>query len=138
MTVGIGEDHELLVGVVGAVEEEARAKLERTLLLRGQVPVVGHRQIEVELLGDGVVGPGRRRQGCHLLERDLRRPRRVDDDQPVSAPDVVVAGRRRLVPGAVLEPQQLSVELGQRAGIGGVEHDLAQRRVIAQGMNSSR
>ena len=47
-----------------------------------------------------------------LLERQLWPAVRVPQHEPVTTPRVRLVGSRRLIAGAVLQPEQLPVELG--------------------------
>ena len=93
-------------------------------MLSGQLGFARDREIEMELLADGGVGPGGARECVDLLERHPRYAGRVDEHQPVP-PLRVVPGWRRLVAGSVRIPEQISVELGQGSGVGGIEHHLS-------------
>ena len=122
--VGVGVDEELLLRVVGAVEEEAGAEGERPFVLEPQRGGVRDGQVEVQLLGRRRVGPARVGEVGHLLEGDPGRPGRMGEDEPVPPARVVLPGGGCLVPGPVLVAQELAVELGQSAGVGAVEDDL--------------
>ena len=97
-------------------------------MLGSQGRAVRDDQVEVQLLGRSRFRPRRRWELGHLLEGETRRPRRVDQDQPLPAVRVVGAGRRGLVAGAVAIAEERPVELGQPPGVGAVEHDLLQGR----------
>lgn len=67
--------------------------------------------VDMHLLGMVGIGPARRSQIMHSLERHTRPIRSVTDDDP-----------SRVLLHA-LHPQQLFVEGGQRRGIGTVDHE---------------
>src|SRR4051812_43092190 len=104
----IGQHVEGLVLVVGAVPQGARTQRQR--------PVAGPRgpvraappEVEVHLHRDVVLGPGRRLQPVDLLEGEPASPFGVDEHEPVGVVDRV---GRRFVARAVLQPEQLAVEL---------------------------
>ena len=101
----VGVDAQRLVGIVGQVREQPGTEVKGPPVL--EVELVGgrHRQVQVQLLGDGAFGPGRLRQGGHLLERHLDAVSGVPQHQPVLAGGVGLAGRRRLVARPVAPAQ---------------------------------
>jgi hypothetical protein len=80
------------------------------------------------LLGDLPLGPGRRPELSDLLEGEAHASARVEENEPVAASLVGLAGRRRLVSCPVGEAHKLPVELGQAPSVCRVEHDLADPR----------
>ena len=108
VTRGIGEDVERLDGVVEAVEQDTRAERSRSLVLIDQLVDGRDAEVQVQLLGDTVVRPRRRRQVVDLLEREPRRrpPGRSGQASPVLRGLVLLGdGARRRAgthnPGAV-------------------------------------
>ena len=85
-----------------------------------------HRQIKMQHLRVRAVRPGRLRQLRDLLERNLPTTRRVSQDESVLSAGVQLAGRRSFVAGAVPEPQEFPIELGEPPRVRAVQHDLAQ------------
>lgn len=128
MTGRVGVHPQRFVGVGGAVRQEPGAEIEGSLVLGVELGDGRHRQVEVELLGHPVVGPGRLGQLLHLLDGDPGGAGTVLQHQPVGTPRVALAGGRRLVAGAVREAEQLAVELGEQAGVGRIEHHLSEGR----------
>ena len=55
----VGVHPQRLLGVVRSVVEQPRAELERARMLLLELPQAGNRQVQVELLRDLVVRPGR-------------------------------------------------------------------------------
>lgn len=62
-------------------------------------------QVQVELLRDVVLGPGRRCQFSHLLEREPRCPAGVEQIEPVSAGRIVLSLWRPFVARPVDQAQ---------------------------------
>jgi len=57
----------------------------------------------------------------------------MTEHQPVLATDIWLAGGRRFVSRSVRKPEELPVELGERARVDTVQHDLpkpGERRLI--------
>jgi hypothetical protein len=77
------------------------------------------------LLRMGAVRPGCFGEVGYLLEGQPRGASRVAEDQPVLARRVGVTGVWGFVAGAVVESEQLTVELGKGSGVGAVQDDLA-------------
>ncbi len=125
----VGQDVERLVGVRPTVEEQLGAQLLRTCPVPLQRVDRRHGEVEVELHGDRVVGPRRARQALDPLEGEASGAVVRGEHEPVG----VVGGAvvRRLVAGAVAEPEQAPVELRQPPDIGGVEDGVEQCRVVA-------
>ena len=113
---GVGVHVEALLRVVGTVEEELCPEAQRPFVLRRQRLLVRHRQIEVRLLRYLGARPRGARQLRHVLERQARCPRGVDEHDVVLALRVVLPGRWCLVTRPVVVAEELPVELGQAAG----------------------
>ena len=91
MPVEVRVDVERFLGVVEAVLEDACPEGEGTGVMLGQGGGVGQEEVEVQLLGPFRPGPGRGRQGLHLLEGEVGSARRVLQDQPVPGRGIVRA-----------------------------------------------
>src|SRR5215217_2448330 len=128
MSRRVGVDNQGLVRIVGSVEEQASSKIERTLMLDVQLTEGGHCCVEVQHLGPRTLRPGWLRQMRYLLERQLRRTIGIAERQPILTIGVRRAGGGRFVARAVVEAEQLAIELGQRAGVFAVQYDLAKSR----------
>ena len=100
-------------------------------MLAVQFRVVGDDHVNVHLLRDVVVRPGGRLQPLNLLERQSPVALGVEQDEPVTAPLVVGVRWRRLVARPVPESEELTVELGEPARVGGVQHHLRQPGEVA-------
>jgi hypothetical protein len=122
----VGVDPERLLRVRRPVEQQPGTEGERPVVLRVEVGHRGHGQVEVQHLRVGTLRPRHRRQLGHLLEGQHGAPPRPVQHEPVLPPGVRPAGGRGLVALPVAQPEQLPVELGQRPGVGAVEHHLAQ------------
>ena len=77
-----------------------------------QVIAGRHYRVQMEHLQHGCVGPRRGSDAFGLLERQLWSAVRVPQHEPVTTARVRLVGRRRLIAGTVLQPEQLAVELG--------------------------
>jgi hypothetical protein len=126
-------DPQRLLLVLRPVVAQPPAERQHALVLAVQLRLVRDGHVQVQLLRDAVVGPGRRGQRGHVLERDalaagLVAAGRGPQDQPVAAARVIRAGPRRLIARPVGEPEQLPVELRERPRLRGVEHDLPPGR----------
>lgn len=126
MPSGIGADDEGLVGVVGAVEQQAGTEIERPLVLRVQIGQRRDGGVQVEHLRTRPGRPRRVRRVRHLLEGQERAALIVGQHQPVRTARVRLSGRGELVAGAVAQAKQSAVELGYDAGVRTVEDRLAQ------------
>lgn len=111
MPGGVGVDPERLLGIFGAVLEQAGAESKDSLVLSVQVSSRRNRQIQVQHLWAGTVGPRGARQLHHLLESEAGNPLCVLQHQPVLSVWVLLTSGRRFVSWAVPQPQQPSVEL---------------------------
>ncbi len=98
-------------------------------MLGVEVSHAGDDQVQMELLSDPIEWPGRFQKMANLLERHAGNAVAVTQDQPVLAPLVDLTSRGRLVARPVGVAEQQPVELGQLAGVGRIEDDLAQARV---------
>lgn len=132
VTGGIGVDPQRLLLVLGTVVQQPRTELQRVVVGEREVrrAVDGH--VQVELLRDTGLRPGRGREIGDLLERELS-PRQPAQDQPVAAVRIGITGRWWLVAGAIVHPEQLPVELGETADVGRVEDDLSDREGLWAG-----
>src|SRR5690606_17540538 len=81
----------------------------------------------MQLLRHRMIWPGTLRQLVNLLKRELRYAIRGTEDEPV-LPALVWPLRRWLVARPINEAEHPPVELGQRSGVGGVQHDLPKQR----------
>lgn len=108
-----------------------RAQAQRAVVLPVEFHPVSDDDVQVHLLRDVVIGPGGLLQPLDLLERQAAAGLGSEQDQPVTAALVVGARRRRLVAGPVAEAEELAVELGEPARVGGVEHHLRQPGEVA-------
>ena len=68
----VGEDVERLFGVGGPVLEHPGAERQRTVALLEELLEVGDVEVEVKLLGDLRVGPGRGAELGHVLHGEAR------------------------------------------------------------------
>lgn len=122
MAGGVGVDPQRLLGIIRSILEESGAELQSTLMLNVQFVRRRHRQVKVELLWDGSVGPGSWRKGRNLLKRQPRRSIVILEHQPVVAVWVLFVAR------SILETEQEAIELGQPTRIQGVEDHLTKLR----------
>jgi hypothetical protein len=126
----VGVDAQRLAGVGGAVIAQGRAQPQRAVVLPVEFRPVPDDDVKVHLLRDVVVGPGCLPQPDDLLERQGAVAFFREQDQPVTPALVVGAGRGRFVAWAVPVAEELAVELGQSARVGGVEHHLREPREV--------
>jgi catechol 2,3-dioxygenase-like lactoylglutathione lyase family enzyme len=97
----VGVHPEGLLYVVGAVQQESRAKRDGPGVLVVQRLDRRHGEVQVQLLGNVAVGPRGSGEGVHLLEGDARPARAVSQDEPVGAARAGVASGGRFVTGAI-------------------------------------
>jgi hypothetical protein len=128
MSRWVSVDNQGLVRIVGSIEEQASTKIEGTLMLDVQLTEGGHGGVKVQHLRARTLRPGWLWQMRYLLERQLRRTIGIAERQPVLTSRVRRAGGGRFVTRAVVEAQQLPIELGQRAGVFAIEYDLTKCR----------
>lgn len=108
VSVRVGEDPQRLVGIIGAVIAGSASEREHSLVNSVEFLQVTDHQVQVQLLGDVVLGPG---CGCEfgdLLEREQRRLIRQPEVEPVMPGFVVLAGWRFLVPRPIHEAKELT------------------------------
>jgi len=113
VTCRVGEHIQRLLGIAGAVESQLGAEPQGRVLVSFERVDVLDDVVDVRLLRHFVLGPRRARELLDLLERELPRPIGPGEDQPVRGVRAGVG--RGLVTGAVDQPQELAVELGQLA-----------------------
>jgi hypothetical protein len=134
----VGVDAQRFVRVSRAVVAQRRAQAQGAVVLAVQFRLVGDGHVEVHLLRDVGVRPGGLLQPVNLLERQGPAALGVEQDEPVTAPLVVGARRGRLVARPVPEAEELAVELGEPARVGGVQHHLRQPGEVAHRGTSAR
>ncbi len=102
--VRVREDPKRLLLIIRSVEAECTSERDDSVMHIefGHVP---HHQVQVQLLGDVVVGPGRRFEFVDLLERKQWRTVWQSRVQPVAPRWVVVPGRRLFVPRPYTSPK---------------------------------
>lgn len=114
--------------MVTAVAEKPTTQGQHPLMLAGQLLSGRNAQVQVKLLGDGVVRPGGCPQVVDLLESDPSPSGGIDQDQPVAPLWIGLADGRGLVARSVLEAEELTVELGEAPSVGGVQDDRSEGR----------
>ncbi len=85
-------------------------------------------QVQVQLLRNVMLGPGRGAELADLLERKERRPIGQSQVEPIAPGFVVLVGWRLFVARSVHETEELTPELRCPPGIRGVENDLSKPR----------
>src|SRR5215218_9763788 len=125
VTGRVGEHVQRLILVIAAVEQFSGTKSKCPIPLDLQVLARRHDRVQVEHLRHGRVWPSRGPDAVGLLERQLWSTVRVLQHEPVTTARVVLVGRRQFITGAILQPEQLAVELSQRPRIGRIDHDLS-------------
>ena len=90
MSVRVGEDPQRFFGIMGAVEAGGASERDDALVDGSELRQVSNHQVEVELLGNVLLWPGRMREFCDLLEREQRRPVRQPQVEPVPPGFVVL------------------------------------------------
>ncbi len=128
MSRGIGVDEQWLVGVIGAITEQARSEVQCPLMLRLQVVERPDSGVEMQHLRSRALWPSRFGQTRHLLEGQANVPIGVPEHQPVLTLGVRSAIIWRLVAGTVLQAEQLSIELRESTRILAVQYDLSDPR----------
>src|SRR5262249_23734499 len=111
MTGPIGVHAERLLGIVGAVLEPPGTERECSPVVVLELLFRAHHQVEVQLLRNRPLGPGRLRQRSHGLESDAAAASGIPQNQPVLGMRVRLAGWRRLVTLLVVPAEQRAVEL---------------------------
>jgi hypothetical protein len=111
MSRGIGVDEQWLVGVIGAIAEQACSEIQCPLMLRLQVVERSDSGVEMQHLRPRALWPGGFGQTRHLLEGQANVAIGVPEHQPVLTLGVRSAIIWRLVAGTVLQAEQLSIEL---------------------------
>jgi hypothetical protein len=123
---GVGVDVQGLVRVVGAVEQQPRAQAEHLLVAASRSPTVGTARSRWSCWGPAppARSPPAARPPAATPAPYGRRPAAPASPRPAGPARRPRAARRP----AGTPAQQLAVELGERAGVDGVEDDLAQPR----------
>ena len=130
----IREDVQRLVGVVSPVKKQSCPQSLRALALPGQLSEARDREVDVQLHRDTVAGPRGGRQMVDMLERQFPYRVGIREYEPVRLVRCPVGGW--FVPRPVLQPQQLSVELGEPSRPRGVEDGVQHLRVLRHGCPS--
>lgn len=124
VTVEVCEDAQWFLRVIAAIEPHRPSEGKDALMHGLQLVLVAYGQIHMELLGHVGLRPRRTQKRVDLLEGEERGLVWRPQVEPVGARRVLLAGDGLLVPGSVVEREQLSPELGTASGMRSVEHDL--------------
>ena len=117
----VGEHVERLVGIGRSILRTVRRATTRPVALLGELGLVGTVRSRWSCCGTRRVGPRRRRQLVDVLDGKARLAGAVPEHEPVLTVRVGLPGRRRLVTGSIDVAEQLSVELGDGPGVGGIQ-----------------
>ena len=116
------------IRIVRAIEPQAPSEGKHALVHGPQFIRVADSQIEMELLRNLRLRPRRPPDHVDLLKGEdgdaVLRP----EVEPVATPGIVVTRTGLLMTGPVLEPEQLSPELGTPPRVRRVNHHLTQAR----------
>lgn len=108
MPLQVGVDPEGLFGVVATIEEQPRTEPDGPLVLTVEGARRLHGEVEVQLLGDTGVWPGRSRQAVDRLDGEASPAAGSDQDEPVGASGIGLAGGRWRVALPVVPAEQRS------------------------------
>lgn len=124
MASEVGVHSQRLLRIVGSVQEELGPERQRPVALRLQILWRRDHQIQVQLLRDRALWPGRLRELGHLLERHTRGAGGVLEHQPVLPRRIRFVRERTLVARPLPKAEHLPVALRKRLRIGAVQDDL--------------
>jgi hypothetical protein len=137
MSGGVSVDAERLLVIARPVVQQSGAEGKDPFVLSVEVLQCWDCQIQVQLLRDRPLRPRRLRKVIGLLESQAGSARRVVQDEPVLAVGVWGTRDRGLVPLAVSEAQQLTIELGERTRVGAIKDYLPKRRKVHTSLHRS-
>lgn len=128
VTVRVAEHLQRLFGGIRAVKKELATKLDDSRVGRHELIERRDGQIEVQLLGNGRLGPRRAAQLLDFLEGQTRRSVASQQVQPVATGGIVEAGLGWLMSLAVHEIEKLPPKLGADTRIGRIDRGLGDLR----------
>lgn len=126
MACRVGVRPQRLVRIVAAVVKQPTAELQHPRVLLIELVGVSDRQVQMQLLGYAGARPGRRHVVRALLKCQRPAAVGVGQHQPVRR----ALGHARLIATAVLQTEQLAVELSERASIRTVDDRVQQAREL--------